>query len=51
MKISNVLNKHLIIANMTSRTKKGVLEELASQLAQCESRVNKEELLKLLIER
>ena len=51
MKISNVLNKHLIIANMTSRTKKGVLEELASQLAQCEARVNKEELLKLLIER
>jgi PTS system nitrogen regulatory IIA component len=51
MNISNVLNKHLIVPNMTSRTKKGALEELASQLAQYEKKINKEELLRVLIER
>ena len=51
MKITELLDKRLILSDMTSKTKKSVLEELVSHLAQHEKRVNKEELLKALLER
>ena len=51
MKITELLDKRLILSDMTSKTKKGVLEELVSHLAQHEEKVNKEDLLKALIER
>jgi len=51
MKISEILDQRLILSDLTSKTKKGVLEELVSHLAQFEEKVNKEELLKILLER
>lgn len=51
MKITEILGQKLIIPELTSKTKKGVLEELVSHLAQYEAKVNKEELLKVLLER
>ena len=51
MKITDVLDKRLILAELTSKTKKGVLEELVLHLAQYEDEVDKEELLKVLLER
>jgi len=51
MKITDILDKKLIIADLSSKNKKGVLEELVSHLAQHEGKVNKDELLKILLER
>jgi len=51
MKITEILDKRLILSDLTSGTKKSVLEELVSHLAQYEAKVNKEELLKALLER
>ena len=51
MKITDILNQELVIADLTSQTKKGVLEELVSHLAQQEQKVNQEELLRVLLER
>ena len=51
MKITDILDQKLIIADLSSKNKKGVLEELVSHLAQHEGKVNKDELLKILLER
>ena len=51
MNITEILDQKLIISDLTSRTKKSVLEELVSHLAQYEENVNKDELLKALLER
>ena len=51
MKITDILDKKLIIADLFSKNKKGVLEELVSHLAQHEGKVHKDELLKILLER
>jgi len=51
MKITDILDQKLILSDLTSGTKKSVLEELVSHLAQYEAKVNKEELLKALLER
>jgi PTS system nitrogen regulatory IIA component len=51
MKITDILDEKLILPDLTSKTKKGVLEELASYLAQHEPKVDKEDLLKVLLER
>ncbi len=51
MKITDILNHELIIADLTSKTKKSVLEELVSHLAHHEKRVGREELLRVLLER
>jgi len=51
MKITEILEQKLILSDLTSKTKKSVLEELVSHLARCVEEVNKEELLKVLLER
>lgn len=51
MKITEILDQRLILSDLTSKTKKGVLEELVAHLAQYEEKVNREELLKVLLER
>ena len=51
MKITEILDQKLILSDLTSKTKKSVLEELVTHLAQYEENVNKEELLKALLER
>jgi len=51
MNITDILDQKLILADLTSKNKKGVLEELVSHLAQHEDKINKEELLKILLER
>ncbi len=51
MKITDILDQKLIIADLSSKNKKGVLEELVSHLAQHEGKVNKDALLKILLER
>jgi PTS system nitrogen regulatory IIA component len=51
MKITEILDQKLILSDLNSKSKKGVLEELVSHLAQHEEKVNKEELLKVLLER
>lgn len=51
MKITEILNCELIIADLSSTTKKSVLEELVSHLARHEKAVNREELLRVLLER
>ena len=40
MKITDILDQNLIIADLTSTTKKNVLEELVSHLAKCEGKVD-----------
>jgi len=51
MNITDILDQKSIIAHLTSKNKKAVLEELVSHLAQYEDTVNKDELLKILLER
>ncbi len=51
MKITDILSQELVIADLKAQTKKGVLEELVSYLAERKKQVNKEELLKVLLER
>lgn len=51
MKITEILDQKLILSDLTSKTKKSVLEELVSHLAQNEKKVHQEELLKALLER
>ncbi len=50
MKLLDILNKDAIIPELTSRHKKGVLEELCQPLTQ-QKNVDKEALLKVLLER
>ena len=51
MKITDILKKEYIIADLTSRDKKSVLEELSSFLEYKGAIPNKENLLVSLIER
>lgn len=51
MKITDIIKQELIVSDLEARNKKGVLEELVSHLALQESKVNSEELLKVLLER
>ncbi|MCK5010790.1 MAG: PTS sugar transporter subunit IIA [Deltaproteobacteria bacterium] len=51
MKITDILDDKLVLADLNSKTKKNVLEELVSHLAQYADKVDKEELLKVLLER
>lgn len=51
MKITDILDQSLIVADLTSKTKKNVLEELVSHLAKCEGNIDENELLKVLLER
>ena len=51
MKITDILDDKLVLADRNSKTKKNVLEELVSHLAQYADKVDKEELLKVLLER
>lgn len=51
MKITDILSSDLIIADLKATTKKGVLEELVSHLADHEAAVNRAELLRVLLER
>ena len=48
MKITDILDDKLVLADLNSKTKKNVLEELVSHLAQYADKVDKEELLKVL---
>ena len=50
MKICDVLQKEAIVADLKSRNKKGVLEELVAPLAEIAA-VNHEDLVKVLMER
>ncbi len=51
MKITDILDPQLILSDLVAKTKRGVLEELVSHLAHCEHKVNREELLNVLLER
>jgi len=51
MKITDIIKQELIVSDLEARNKKGVLEELVSHLALQEGRVNREELIKVLLER
>lgn len=51
MKISELLNEHLIIAELKGKHKKQVLEELVNHLVMQKTNIDAEELLKVLIER
>jgi PTS system nitrogen regulatory IIA component len=51
MKITDILHEDSIIGELTSRDKKGVLEELVSVLVDCGRLKNKEKPLQVLLER
>ena len=51
MKISELINKNLIIAELKGKSKKQILEELVNHLAGQEQDINSDDLLKVLIER
>ena len=51
MKIADILNRDLIIAELTSKSKKEVLEELVGVIAEQDKRIDKEELAEVLLER
>ncbi len=51
MKISELINEDLIIADLQGKTKKQVLEELVEQLARFKDSIDAEELLRVLLER
>lgn len=51
MKIADILNRDLIIPELTSKNKKEVLEELVAAIVKQNKRINKEELIKVLLER
>jgi PTS system nitrogen regulatory IIA component len=51
MKITDIIQQELIIPDLEAKNKKGVLEELVEYLALRETTVNREELVKVLLER
>jgi len=51
MKITDIIKPDLIVPDLEAKNKKGVLEELVAHLALRENTVNREELLKILLER
>jgi PTS system nitrogen regulatory IIA component len=51
MKILDILDKKLIIPQLASKNKEGVLRELVHVLSQVEKQVNEERLIEILLER
>ncbi len=51
MKILDILDKRLIIPQLTSTTKEGVLQEMVHVLAQNETQVDEKRMLEILLER
>ena len=51
MKILDILDKRLILPQLTSKTKKGVLRELVHVLLQVEKQVNEDRTVEILLER
>lgn len=51
MKITDIIKQELIVPDLQAKNKKGVLEELVEHLALRENTVNREELVKVLLER
>jgi PTS system nitrogen regulatory IIA component len=51
MKILDILDKQMIIPQLTSRNKEGVLRELVRVLAQVEKQVDEERMTEILLER
>lgn len=51
MKILDILDKKLIIPQLASKNKEGVLRELVHVLSQVEKQVNEERLIEVLLER
>jgi len=51
MKILDILDKRMIISQLTSSNKAGVLRELVRVLAQAEKEVDEERMLEILLER
>jgi PTS system nitrogen regulatory IIA component len=51
MKILDILDKRMIIPQLTSKNKEGVLRELVRVLAQVEKQVDEERMMEILLER
>ena len=51
MKIIDILDKRLILPQLTSKTKEGVLRELAHVLSQVDKQVNEDRTVEILLER
>ena len=51
MKILDILGKDLIIPELTSRSKEGVLRELVHALSRVENRVDEDRMIEILLER
>ena len=51
MKILDVLDKRLIVPEIASRTKEGVLREMVHSMAQVEKQVHEDRLMDILLER
>ena len=51
MKILDILDKRLILPEIASRTKEGVLREMVHSLAQVEKQVHEDRLMDILLER
>ena len=51
MKIADILNENLVVSKLTSKNKKEVLEELVSVIIKQDKRINKKEIIEVLIER
>jgi len=51
MKILDILDKRLILPQLTSKTKEGVLRELVHVLSQVEKQVNEDRTVEILLER
>ena len=51
MKIADILSRDLIIPELTSKSKKEVLEELVAAIVKQNKQINKKELIKVLLER
>ena len=51
MKILEILDKRLILPEITSRTKEGVLREMVHSLAQVEEQVSEDRLMEVLLQR
>ncbi len=51
MKILDILDKRLIVPQLQSQTKEGVLRELVHVLAETEKQVNEDRMLEILLER
>ncbi|MEI6128217.1 MAG: PTS sugar transporter subunit IIA, partial [Pseudomonadota bacterium] len=51
MKISEIINEHLIIADLKGKSKQQALEELVAHLVMQNKSIQPDELLRVLIER